>query len=89
MLKYTTEVLFAEVKEKYNVETKAGREVRRILKKIVELGKNCSQFEGEEFPDITIVEDEEEDEPAQQKPKSFRGLFGKKATKRGSVINNY
>ena len=43
----TTEVLFAQVQEKYNMETKAGREVKRILKKIVELGKNCSQFEGE------------------------------------------
>ena len=83
-----TEVLFDTVRGKYGVNTKAGREVRRILKKIVELGKNSPEFEDEDLPDITFVEDEEE-EPALKKPKSFRGLFGKKtkdANKRASVV---
>ena len=54
-----TEVLFDTVRGKYGVNTKAGREVRRILKKIVELGKNSPEFKEEDLPDITVVEDEE------------------------------
>ena len=41
----------------------------------MELGKNSPEFEDEDLPDITVVEDEEE-EPAPKKQKSFRGLFG-------------
>ena len=66
--------MFDTVRGKYGVNTKTGREVRRILKKIVELGKNIPEFEDEDLPDITVVEDEEE-EPAPKKQKSFRGLF--------------
>ena len=51
---------------------KAGREVRRVLKKIVELGMKCREFEGDDLPDITMVEHEEQDEPAQRKLKITR-----------------
>ena len=62
----------------------AEREVRRILKTIVVLGKNSAEFEDEDIPDVIFVED---DEPIQKKTKSFKGLFGKKTkTARTSEI---
>ena len=68
-----TEVLYNQVRELYGVETLAGRQTRRILKKIVEIGLNsCDVDNDESLPDITIVADEEE-EPVQRK-KTF-GLF--------------
>ena len=72
-----TEVLYNQVRELYGVETLAGRQTRRILKKIVEIGLNsCDVDNDESLPDITIVADEEE-EPVQRK-KTFGALFGKK-----------
>ena len=54
------------------------------MKIIVELGKNSSEFEDEDLPDVTLVE---EDEPVQKKTKSFKGLFVKKTkTNRTSEI---
>ena len=79
-----TEVLFGSVREKYGVTSLAGREARRILKTIVELGKNSAKYEDEDLPDVTFVED---DEPIQKKTKSFKGLFGKRSkTARTSEI---
>ena len=42
------------------------------IQKIVELGIQCSEFQGDDLPDITMVEHEEQDEPAQRKLKITR-----------------
>ena len=80
-----TQVLYEQVRELYGVETLAGRQARRILKQIVEIGRNSSEVDNDEsLPDITFVA-EEEDMPVQRK-KTFGALFGGKKRKNESII---
>ena len=78
-----TNILYNQVREQYGVECSAGRQVRRLLKKIVSLGMNSTGVDTNELPDITIVGDDEE-EPA--KKKTFGELFGTKKNQDSLIL---
>ena len=55
------DVLYNDVREKYSVATLAGRQVRRILNKLINIAKSNPDVDVDEtLPDITFVEEEEE-----------------------------
>ena len=77
------EILFNEIKPLYSVSTAVGRKCRRLLKRYQGLCKSHPDFNNDDLPDVTDVEDEVDD--TQQQPNiNFRSLFT--GNRRQSVI---
>ena len=71
------DVVYNDVREKYSVATLAGRQVRRILNKLINIAKSSPDVDVDEtLPDITFVEEEEEEQMPDPRPKkTLAGLF--------------
>ena len=73
------DVLYNDVRENYSVATLAGRQVRRILNKLINIAKSSPDVDVDEtLPDITFVEEEEEQRPDPRPKKTLAGLFRKR-----------
>ena len=77
------EILFIEIRPLYSVGTAVGKKCRRLLKKYQGLCKSHPDFNDDDLPDVTDVEDEDDDTP-QQPNINFRSLFT--GNRRDSVI---
>ena len=78
------DVLFNDVRPLYPVTTANGKKCRRLLNRYQDLCKSHPEFNNQNLPDITDVEDEIDD---QQPQINFEGLFTRIRTQESVVLS--